>query len=74
MMAAEVTMGSKKMSENESVNRLLIGAMILGGVAVGAYYVYRVFQKEKLSEMASVKKPRFVEVPIGGLPPLNKNV
>jgi hypothetical protein len=61
------------MSESESVNRIMIGALILGGLAVGGYYVYRVYQKEKLSEMASGKKPRFVEVPIGGPPPMKKN-
>ncbi len=60
------------MRESDVVNRLLLGALLVGGIAAGGYYVYMLYRREKLKELATGKAQKIVEVPIGGPPPLKR--
>jgi hypothetical protein len=56
--------------KSDDINRLLIGLLVVGGVAGAGLYVWKFYQREKQKELAYPEKRRVVEVPITSAPPM----
>ncbi len=54
--------------KDDDVNRLLIGLLVVGGVAGAGFYVWRMYQKEKLKELASPGQQKVITVPVTDAP------
>lgn len=54
--------------KSDDINRLLIGLLVVGGVAGAGLYVWKMYQREKQKELASPGRRKLIEVPITSAP------